>query len=371
MANQTDQHADPAANPKTAPTQPDDQDLPPDVMVPDPVHDPPDPAVPDILADRMEDILGKPPGREDRPHDPGPGSTPRIDPPTPPSQNDKSTHRQAFDSYMEPAHTERHDPTYHERNDAAALPDDLSRQHHRPPGLLRELLGQFKKHIATVIMVAITSAGFGLLFNLINQARNTVTPYVTYPTPTAQAEPTAIPRPQQTAIQPLETAGERIIMQNVQQLTTAVDSLAAEVHELTGNTNPNTPENPGPTAPTIFTVNAAPLPITQPLPPQLSIWEDGNCWTPAHTQVLHLCGADAGDGYVVRWNNVQGDSEGPRIPDADYLAVRSTGDQLLWAGQHPGTGEMVTINYWSGGHTLAVHAAGRLLFRIDRNHNVQ
>ena len=103
----------------------------------------------------------------------------------------------------------------------------------------------------------------------------------------------------------------------------------------------------------------------------LSVWEDGGCWTPADARVLHLCGADAGDGYVIRWIGVHGDSRGPEIPDADWLAVRGGGDRLVWSGHHPATGEAVSVTYWSGGHVLAVHVAGRLEFRIDRAHRVQ
>ena len=103
----------------------------------------------------------------------------------------------------------------------------------------------------------------------------------------------------------------------------------------------------------------------------LSVWEDGGCWTPADARVLHLCGADAGDGYVIRWIGVAGDSRGPEIPDADWLAVRGGGDRLVWSGGHPATGEAVTVNYWAGGHVLVVHVAGRLEFRIDRHHGVK
>ena len=125
-------------------------------------------------------------------------------------------------------------------------------------------------------------------------------------------------------------------------------------------------------------VASAPVPAVAPAEAKptpdrrrLSIWEDGNCWTPPDTQVLQLCGAAAGDGYVIRWLGVQGDSRGPEIPDSDYLAGRAGGhDRLVWAGHHPATGEHVSVNYWAGGHVLAVHAAGRLLFRIDRNHQV-
>ena len=123
---------------------------------------------------------------------------------------------------------------------------------------------------------------------------------------------------------------------------------------------------------------AAPVPAGDPaetkptpeLPSMLNVWEDGNCWTSPDMQVMQLCGAAAGDGYVVRWLGVHGDSRGPEIPDSDYLAVRGGHDRLVWAGHHPATGEAVTVTYWSRGHVLAVHAAGRLLFRIDRNHQV-
>ena len=111
--------------------------------------------------------------------------------------------------------------------------------------------------------------------------------------------------------------------------------------------------------------------ISTPVAPAIFVWEEaGSCWTPKDAQALHLCGADAGDGYVIRWVGVAGDSRGPEIPDADWLATQGGGDRLVWSGVHPGTGEAVTVNYWARGHTLAVHAAGRLLFRIDRGHRV-
>ena len=103
----------------------------------------------------------------------------------------------------------------------------------------------------------------------------------------------------------------------------------------------------------------------------LSVWEDGTCWTAGDARALHLCGADAGDGYVIRWIGVAGDSRGPEIPDADWLAVRGGGDRLVWSGGHPATGEAVSVTYWSAGHVLAVHVAGRLEFRIDRHHGVK
>ena len=89
-------------------------------------------------------------------------------------------------------------------------------------------------------------------------------------------------------------------------------------------------------------------------------------------QVLALCGADAGDGYVIRWARGARRLGGTADPGRRLAGnVRGGGDRLVWRGQHPATGEVVTVNYWSGGHVLAVHAAGRLLFRIDRNHRVQ
>ena len=71
------------------------------------------------------------------------------------------------------------------------------------------------------------------------------------------------------------------------------------------------------------------VPSTATPTPALSVWEDGTCWTAADMQVLHLCGADAGDGYVIRWIGVSGDSRGPEIADADWLAVRGGGDRLV------------------------------------------
>ena len=118
-------------------------------------------------------------------------------------------------------------------------------------------------------------------------------------------------------------------------------------------------------------VGLEPVTVAPTAMPALSVWEDGTCWTPADMQVLHLCGAAAGDGYVVRWVGVDGDSRGPEIADADWLAVRGGGDRVVWAGSHPGTGEAVRLTYWASGHVLAVHVGGRLLFRIDRNHNTK
>ena len=185
-----------------------------------------------------------------------------------------------------------------------------------------------------------------------------------------QPAPADINRPavQVVEVYAQETEADRRIMQILDQLTAAVGHLASEVHESSGVQAP-----PVGQAPDVGTAAAeGPLDIVPEIRqrPVLSIWEDGNCWTPADMPVMQLCGAAEGDGYVIRWMSVAGDSRGPEIPDADWLAVRGKRDHLVWSGHHPATGELVTVNYWAAGHVLAMHAAGRLLFRIDRLHRV-
>ena len=197
------------------------------------------------------------------------------------------------------------------------------------------------------------------------------------PTPAAaasdiQPRPDYLQAPQQIVVQPQETEADRRIMQILHQLTTAVDNLAAEVHVSSGAQAAPVGQTPDVVeASTTSTQDVVAAPTATP-EPVLSIWEDGGgCWTPSTATVLHLCGAPAGDGYVVRWVGVPGDNRGPEIPDSDWLAVRGGGDRLVWSGAHPATGEVVSVTYWSAGHVLAVHAAGRLLFRIDRVHEVK
>ena len=187
-----------------------------------------------------------------------------------------------------------------------------------------------------------------------------------------QPRPDYLQAPQQIVVQPQETEADRRIMQILHQLTTAVDNLAAEVHVSSGaQAAPGGQTQDVVEAFEAQTQDVGVEPTATP-EPVLSIWEDGGgCWTPADMPLLQLCGAAAGDGYVIRWAGVPGDNRGPEIPDADWLAVRGGGDRLVWSGSHPATGENVSVTYWSAGHVLAVHAAGRMLFRIDRNHVVQ
>ena len=154
------------------------------------------------------------------------------------------------------------------------------------------------------------------------------------------------------------------MQETLDKILTALEYLTEDAYCRAHGTCPTTSQ------PAVAPVSAVEVQPT-PEPPSLAVWEDGTCWTPADMQVLALCGADPGDGYVIRWRGVHGDSRGPEIPDADYLAVRGGGDRLVWSGHHPATGEMVAVTYWSGGHVLAVHVAGRLLFLIDRLHRVQ
>ncbi len=231
-----------------------------------------------------------------------------------------------------------------------------------------------KKMIGAVASLAVTALiGSAAVFFWPDRQSQVVGVPTWTPEPSAiQPAPPDINRPavQVVEVQPQETEADRIIMQQIQQLTTAIDNLAAEVHVSSGT---QAAPAAGHVQDVVTAAAAKPLDVVvEPAATSaLSIWEDGGgCWTPADISVLHLCGADAGDGYVVRWIGVAGDSRGPEIPDSDYLAVRGEGDQLVWAGNHPATGEAVTVTYWAAGHVLAVHSAGRLLFRIDRNHGV-
>ena len=260
------------------------------------------------------------------------------------------------------------------------------------PAVGKNLLKRYVPNLSINILIFFLGfACFGLLFSLIQSSKKALpeidlTPGAVVPAVSAAELPTSTPAVVSVVATPTPVvivaaaaepvyARESHIVNMLEGLTSSMEVVVLKLLEEGAKTPvPGYETNPTPifitpSAPAVMaTVEAPAAPV---LPEVLSIWEDGNCWAPPSTQVLNLCGASAGDGYVIRWRNVHGDSEGPRIPDADYLAVRSTGDKLLWAGVHPATGESVTINYWSGGHTLAVHAAGRLLFRIDRNHRVQ
>lgn len=196
------------------------------------------------------------------------------------------------------------------------------------------------------------------------------------PSPQVQPAPTR-PPVQIVEVQPAISEGEKAILSSLVDLTAAVGNLAAEIYEWR-----NPPASPAPEQPPVGTyveigglVPIAPetaQEASSALPErQISVWEDGNCWTPPTATVLHLCGADASDGYVIRWVGVPGDNVGPEIPDSDWHAVRGLGDSPVWSGHHPATGEVVAIDYWAGGHVLAVRASGRLLFRIDRKHRIQ
>lgn len=207
--------------------------------------------------------------------------------------------------------------------------------------------------------------------------------------PTWTPSPGSTPRPddlEQPAVQvievyPQETEADRRILDSLAGVITVLGNLAAEVEKLVCLQDPACAQA-GAQAPVAVPDSDLGMDTPTTVPEVengpdtavsamiLSVWEDGSCWTPPDLQVLQLCGAAAGDGYVVRWLGVHGDGRGPEIPDSDWLATQGGGDRLVWAGPHPGSGELVTINYWSGGHVLAVHAAGRLLFRIDRNHSV-
>ena len=177
------------------------------------------------------------------------------------------------------------------------------------------------------------------------------------PTPTPKIE-MRDPAPQP------DTSNDIYIMALLERLVVITDVLSMQLAEEQATDLPGYEPNP----PAIVAVLATPAPTPTPA---LSVWEDGTCWTPADMQVLHLCGADAGDGYVIRWIGVHGDSRGPEIPDADWLAGQRA-VAIGWCGAAiiRRRVRLVTVNYWSGGHTLAVHAAGRLLVRIDRNHFV-
>ena len=164
--------------------------------------------------------------------------------------------------------------------------------------------------------------------------------------------PTTTPAPDVVVI-PAE--GLDALLQQLYQLEADLAGVKADLY------------NPPAAEPEPETADQAPEP--EP-PPQLNVWEDGTCWTPPDAQALHLCGADASDGYVVRWIGAAGDSAGPRIPDANRLATDRAGPGPVWTGTHPATGESIAITWQPAGHQLAVYAAGSLLYRIDRQHQV-
>lgn len=220
----------------------------------------------------------------------------------------------------------------------------------------------------SVPLVIATVGGFVLQQSRQLPVIGDVVPVPTWP-------PEVVPAPVQIVeVQAQETEADRIIMEKIRHLTTAVDNLAAEVAEQGGVAGAAQKpvetiiDDSGTGIPSGVETHPV-VPVALP-EPAISVWEDGTCWTPATVTVLHLCGADASDGYVIRWIGVHGDSTGPQIPDADWHAVRGTGDRLVWSGVHPATGDAVTVDYWAGGHVLAVRLAGRLLFRIDRGHGV-
>ena len=225
-----------------------------------------------------------------------------------------------------------------------------------------------RKLIATVAGLAFTAiiASGAVFFWPDRQAVAVGVPTWT-PAPSQIKPAPTRPAVQIVEVQPQETEADRIIMEKIGRLTTAMEHLAAEVHAASGSQAPVTDAYGGPGVAVPAEATSAPAPTPAPA---VSVWEDGSCWTPAVATVLHLCGASESDGYVIRWVGVQGDSRGPEVPDADWHAVRGTGDRLVWAGVHPGTGDAVTIDYWAGGHVLAVRVAGSLLFRIDRRHEV-
>lgn len=210
------------------------------------------------------------------------------------------------------------------------------------------------------ILVLLTILAMGLLFSLSRQGRSAEAA----PVPAATVTPAAT-----LQVGDYVQAEPPVVHDDVDlQILAAMEKILAALEYLTEEQYRQVHSKPA-----IHVEQPAADTETHPEPtptPKLSIWEDGHCWTPADMQVLHLCGADAGDGYVVRWIGVHGDSRGPEIPDADWLAARGGGDRLVWSGHHPATGELVSVTYWSGGHVLAVHAAGRLLMRINRNHSV-
>ena len=228
-----------------------------------------------------------------------------------------------------------------------------------------------RKLIATVAGLAVTAIiGSGAVFLWPDRQAVAVGVPTWTPAP-AQIQPASTrPAVQIVEVQPQETEADRIIMEQISRLTTALDNLAAEVHVSSGIQAPVAavvPVSGGPGVVAPIEAESAPVPTPAP---SVNVWEDGNCWTPGVATVLHLCGAAESDGYVIRWVGVSGDNTGPQIPDADWHAVRSTGDRLVWAGVHPVTGDAVTIDYWAGGHVLAVRVVGSLLFRIDRRHEV-
>ena len=230
------------------------------------------------------------------------------------------------------------------------------------------------KHKTTLAIVMMILVIFALLFQL---ARTSTPAAVAAPVVAPVAAATYTPTP---FVMPTATPVEKSVGTYVESMPVAtsdlqdtLDRIASALEYLTeAEYRRAQSEYPPSTGPTVAPSNNVAVAV-QPTPvPQrtLNVWEDGSCWVPDDMPVLMLCGAAESDGYVIRWRGVHGDSRGPEIPDADYMA-RSGVDELVWSGHHPATGEMVTVDYWAGGHVLAVKVAGKMLFRIDRNHKVQ
>ena len=194
-----------------------------------------------------------------------------------------------------------------------------------------------RKLIATVAGLAVTAViGSGAVFFWPDRQAVAVGVPTWTPAP-AQIQPASTrPAVQIVEVMPQETEADRIIMEKIARLTTALDNLAAEVHVSSGIQAPQQPVvavSGGPGVDTPIEPESAPVPTPAP---SVSVWEDGNCWTPAVATVLHLCGASESDGYVIRWVGVPGDNTGPQIPDADWHAVRGTGDRHCVGGRASG-----------------------------------
>jgi len=173
------------------------------------------------------------------------------------------------------------------------------------------------------------------------------------------------------AVGPDQPVGhELLILEQLERLTAAVEHLTASVND--SNTLGR-----GAQIEALQAVHTAHDPPQDQAPPwadeNLLVWEGEGCITPSNVPVAALCGARAGDGYVVRWIGAPGDSNAGRVADVDFMAVQPVVENatLIWSRPHWQTGELVAIHYLHRERALQLTRGGRPVYRIDRQHNYQ
>ena len=167
------------------------------------------------------------------------------------------------------------------------------------------------------------------------------------------------------------TGYDKLILDQLVQLTTGIEHLTASLYDA------NTLER-GKQTEESEAVHIAVIPAPEPSssPPwadeHLLVWEGEGCITPPDVRIAHLCGARAGDGYVVRWVNAPGDNFAGRVADAAYMDAHAFGLEdatLLWSRPHPRTGQPVAIHYLQGDRALQLTISGLPVYRVDREHD--